>query len=352
MHACVQNSILQYLLNSCLHRHCSDKMCSVSAQAAKATKSSMSELTMLPTHIARIQKKGDDHITCGAISSDGAAFAFSDRQGLHLYQLSAQHDADVPDNIAALNAEAQEPDLAVSKATWQPIASGPAARKLMRLTVPEDLPSFVELQYRLGCEQVIGLMPQGTVTVVDTETAAVRFLYTYICNFVVHELGVVSLKKCLIGVNVSIWPVCMYYVLLYDSTESLQLFLLSRRHSCVDLYSSLACQHLVAKACANLMPLQLLNSSHTFCSAGKTCGWSCQYGCTLCSLPMAKLCLTHIATLPCRWYMSSVTPTTCCICLATALVWVRHSRHSRQPLNSWLASPISQSAPLADGLQW
>lgn len=133
----------------------------------------MSELTTLPTHIARIQKKGDDHITCGAISSNGSAFAFSDRQGLHLYQLSAQHDADGP---AALTTEADEPDLAVSEATLQLVASGPVGRKLMRLTVPEDLPSFIDLQYRPGCAQVIGLTSQGTVAVVDTETAAVCFL--------------------------------------------------------------------------------------------------------------------------------------------------------------------------------
>ena len=136
----------------------------------------MSELTTLPTHTARIQKKGDDHITCGAISSDASAFAFSDRQGLHLYQLSARHDPDGPDTTAALTSEADEPDLAVSEATLHPVASGPAGRKLMRLTVPEDLPSFVELQYRPDSVQVIGLMPQGIVAVVDTETAAVCFL--------------------------------------------------------------------------------------------------------------------------------------------------------------------------------
>lgn len=145
----------------------------------------MTELTTLPTHIARIQKKGDDHITCGAISSDGSAFAFSDRQGLHLYQLSAQRDADGPDTTAAMDTEADtEPDLAVSKATLQAVASGPAGRKLMRLTVPDDLPSFIELQYRPGCAQVIGLMPQGTVVVMDTQTPAVRFLYicTLLCG--------------------------------------------------------------------------------------------------------------------------------------------------------------------------
>ena len=128
---------------------------------------------MLPTHIARIQKMGDDHITCGAISSDGSAVAFSDAQGLHLYQLSAQYDADRPDNTAAMDIEADEPDLALSKATLQPVAFGRAGRKLMRLTAPEDLPSFIELQYRPGCSEVLGLTPQGTLVVTDTQTAAV-----------------------------------------------------------------------------------------------------------------------------------------------------------------------------------
>lgn len=160
--------------NSCLRRLCPDML--YSAQAAKAAKSSMSHLTSLPTHIARIQKTGDDHIICGAISSDGSALAFSDRQGLHLYQLSSQHDADEPDNTSAMDAETDEPDLAVSKAvmTVQPVASGRDGRKLMRLNAPEDLPSFVELQYRPGCAQVIGLTPQGTLVVVDTQAAAVR----------------------------------------------------------------------------------------------------------------------------------------------------------------------------------
>ena len=148
----------------------------LSAQAAKAAKSSMSDLTTLPTHIARIQKNGDDHITCGAISSDGSAIAFSDRQGLHLYQLSAQHDADAPDSTSAMETGTDEADLAVSKAvmTLQPVASGRDGRNLIRLNAPEDVPSFVELQYRPGCAQVIGLTPQSTLVVTDTQTAAVR----------------------------------------------------------------------------------------------------------------------------------------------------------------------------------
>lgn len=150
----------------------------LSAQGRKAAKSSVSDLTTLPTHIAHIQKTGDDHITCGAISSDGSAFAFSDRQGLHLYQLSAQHDADRLNNTSAMVTETDEPDLADSKAvtTLQPVASGRAGHKLRRLSAPEDLPNIVELHYRPGCAQLIGLTPQGNLVVMDTQNAAVRFL--------------------------------------------------------------------------------------------------------------------------------------------------------------------------------
>ena len=136
----------------------------------------MPDLTMLPTHIAHIQKTGDDHIACGAISSDGSALAFSDRQGLHLYQLSAQHDANGPDSTSAMDIQADEPDLAVSKAvmTLQTVASGPAGPKLMRRSAPKGLPSFVELQYRPGCAQLIGLTPEGTLVAMDTQSVVVR----------------------------------------------------------------------------------------------------------------------------------------------------------------------------------
>lgn len=69
---------------------------------------------------------------------------------------------------------------------------------------------------------------------------------------------------------------------------------LSHSHICVALYSSLACQHVFGTACATPMPLQLLSSSHTLCLLSR----GCRYGCSLCSLHMARLFMTtnsHIA---------------------------------------------------------
>ena len=139
----------------------------------------MSDLTTWPTHIARIQKAGDDHIICGAVSPDGSGVAFSDGQGLHLYQLSTQNDANRLDDTQAMATVADQPELAVSKARLQQVASGQAGQKLIRLTAAEDLPSFHELQYRPGCAQVVGLTPQGTLVVLDTQTATVCPLYVH-----------------------------------------------------------------------------------------------------------------------------------------------------------------------------
>lgn len=153
------------------------------AQAAKGAKISLTDLTTLPTHIARIQKAGDDHIVCGALSPDGLGIAFSDQQGLHLYQLSPQseatqpHDtesAQQPHDTEAMDTAAEQPALAVSKARVQQVALGRAGQKLVRLSTPEDLPSFQELQYRPGCAQVMGLTAQGTLVVLDTQTMTVR----------------------------------------------------------------------------------------------------------------------------------------------------------------------------------
>ena len=135
-----------------------------------------SDLTALPTHIARIKKVNDDHIICGAISSDGSAVAFSDGQGLHLYQFSAQSSrADEQEHAGSVEADADEPNLMVSTAKAQQVAMGRAGRKLARLSAPQDLPSFHELQYRPESSQVIGLTPKGSLLVVDSQTAAVCF---------------------------------------------------------------------------------------------------------------------------------------------------------------------------------
>lgn len=143
-------------------------------QAAKAAKTTAADLTTLPTHIVRIQKTGEDHIVCGAVSPDGSGIAFSDQQGLHLYQLSPQSDAAHPHDTGAVDPTAEESDLAVSKAArQQQVAVGRAGQKLMRLSSPEDLPTFQELQYRPGCAQVIGLTAQGSLVVLDTPTMTV-----------------------------------------------------------------------------------------------------------------------------------------------------------------------------------
>lgn len=144
-------------------------------QAGKTAKTTASDLTTLPTHIARIQKTGDDHIICGAVSPDGSGVAFSDQQGLHMYQLSPQSDAAHRHDTEAGDPTAQEPDSAVSKATsQQQVAVGRAGQKLMRLGTPGDLPTLQELQYRPGCAQVIGLTAQGSLVVLDTQTMMVQ----------------------------------------------------------------------------------------------------------------------------------------------------------------------------------
>lgn len=135
-----------------------------------------SDLTALPTHIARIKKMSDDHIICGAVSSDGSAVAFSDGQGLHLYKLSVQSSAaDDQDHTESMEEDADESNLIVSTVGAHQVAKGRAGTKLMRLSSPQVLPSFHELQYRPGSSQVIGLTPEGSLVVVDTQTAAVCF---------------------------------------------------------------------------------------------------------------------------------------------------------------------------------
>ena len=133
-----------------------------------------SDLTTLPTHLARIQKTGEDHIICGGVSPDGSGIAFSDQQGLHLYHLSPQSDTAHPQDAAAVDMTADQPDSAVSKAArLQQVAVGRAGQKLLRLATPEDLPTFQELQYRPGSAQLIGLTAGGTLVVLDTQTMTV-----------------------------------------------------------------------------------------------------------------------------------------------------------------------------------
>ena len=145
-------------------------------QGSKAARASAQGLCTLPTHIARIRKDGKDHIICGAIKSDGSGIAFSDQQGLHLYELPAPScEAEQQDSAEPMAATTDQSELTVSSARVQQVAEGQAGRKLMRLSPPEDVPTFHELQYRPGSSHILGLTSHGSLVIVDTQTAAVGF---------------------------------------------------------------------------------------------------------------------------------------------------------------------------------
>jgi len=141
------------------------------AQKPKADLATLASLTALPTHLARIKKTGTDHIICGALSPDGTQLAFSDQAGLHVYQLPSQA-TDQTDPSA--DAQAEEIDVtASSPSKSQQAAERQAERKLVHLAVPEGLPTFHELQFRPGSSQLVGLTAQGSLLVVDMDSAEV-----------------------------------------------------------------------------------------------------------------------------------------------------------------------------------
>ena len=140
-------------------------------QKPKADLASLASLTALPTHLARIRKTGTDHIICGALSLDGARLAFSDQAGLHVYQLPSEATA-----CTDTSADAQAEEIGVtasSPSKSQQAAAGQAERKLVQLAVPEGLPTFHELQFRPCSSQLVGLTAQGSLLVVDMDTAEV-----------------------------------------------------------------------------------------------------------------------------------------------------------------------------------
>jgi len=138
-------------------------------QRTKAEQASLTSLTALPTHIARIKKTGTDHIICGALSSDGSRAAFCDQAGLHVYDLPAE--SAITDDVESVSE--QTGPAPVSDVKSQKVAEGEAGRKLMRLAVPEESPTFHELQFRPSSPQLLGLTAQGSLMVLDVPTAAV-----------------------------------------------------------------------------------------------------------------------------------------------------------------------------------
>lgn len=140
-------------------------------QKPKADLASLASLTALPTHLARIKKTGTDHIICGALSSDGGRLAFSEQAGLHVYELSSEAIAGTD---TGADAQAEEIDVtASSPSKSQQAAGGQAERKLVHLAVPERLPTFHELHFRPGASQLVGLTAQGSLLIVDMDTAEV-----------------------------------------------------------------------------------------------------------------------------------------------------------------------------------
>ncbi len=136
-------------------------------QKPKADLASLASLTALPTHLARIKKTGTDHIICGALSPNGARLAFSDKAGLHVYQLPSEATAQTD---TGADAQAEEIDVTASSPSK---AQQAAERKLVHLAVPEGLPTFHELQFRPGCSQLVGLTAQGSLVIVDMDSAEV-----------------------------------------------------------------------------------------------------------------------------------------------------------------------------------
>lgn len=155
----------------CCHALCCDSACSALLQKSKAEQATLASLTALPNHIARIKKTGKDHIICGALSSDGSRLAFSDPSGLHVYELPA--DAASTDDGGSAAASQQAAGVAASHNKSQQVAEGQSRHKLMRLTVPEGLPTFHELHFRPQSSHLIGLTAQGCLLLVDMDTAEV-----------------------------------------------------------------------------------------------------------------------------------------------------------------------------------
>lgn len=149
----------------------SETACSALLQKSKAEQATLASLTALPTHIARIKKTGKDHIICGALSSDGSRLAFSDQSGLHVYELPA--DAASTDDGGAETNPQQAAGIAAGHNKPQQVAEGQSRHKLMRLTVPEGLPTFHELHFRPQSSHLVGLTAQGSLLLVDMETAEV-----------------------------------------------------------------------------------------------------------------------------------------------------------------------------------
>jgi len=140
-------------------------------QKPKADLASLASLTALPTHLARIKKTGTDHIICGALSPDGGRLAFSDQAGLHVYKLPSEATAHTD---TSADAQAEEIDVtASSPSKSSQAAERQAERKLVHLAVPEGLPTFHELQFRPNSSQLVGLTAQGSLLVVDMDTAEV-----------------------------------------------------------------------------------------------------------------------------------------------------------------------------------
>ena len=142
-------------------------------QKTKADLASLASLTALPTHLARVKKTGTDHIICGALSPDGTRLAFSDQAGLHVYQLPLEATAQTD---TGADAQAEEIDVtASSPSKTQQAAERQAERQLVHLAVPEGLPTFHELQFRPNSSQLVGLTAQGSLLIVDMDSAEVCF---------------------------------------------------------------------------------------------------------------------------------------------------------------------------------
>lgn len=148
-------------------------------------------LSAYPSHLAHVKKSGIHHIICGALSPDGSLLAFSDIEGVRCYRITTEATQAAVTNGAVSEAEAVQ--AGTSSGVAAEAAATQAARavehtgqhasaaagsqpSLQRLSLPEGLPAFQEMQFRPNSTHLLGLTPEGKLLVVDYLNSQVSML--------------------------------------------------------------------------------------------------------------------------------------------------------------------------------
>lgn len=140
-------------------------------QGASGTEPS-SSLSSFPSHLAHVKKSGSHHITCSALSPDGSLLAFADIAGTRCYQVSAEATHADLTNGAASGADASQ--AATADVAASDTATAEKAKPILqRVSLPEALPAFQEMQFRSNSTQLVGLTPEGKLVVVDHDSCQV-----------------------------------------------------------------------------------------------------------------------------------------------------------------------------------